>query len=167
MRQFLNSPKNGLFAGGIIFALGLHLGSEKCDLKKCPISRSRQIFSCKNTSFCCEICRCCQIYRQICQRFWGWVLRQGGLWVSKKAQKYCVGGITMGAARRFMASIGGRFKSQLPVNYRPPQVCMGGKIAGLPPWRPFFDPPPWRAFQTPPQASRCSRAKGPIRVPSK
>ena len=39
MRPFLNSPKNGLFAGGIIFALGLHLGGEKCDLKKCPISR--------------------------------------------------------------------------------------------------------------------------------
>ena len=27
-------PGNELFAGGIIFALGLHLGGEKCDLKK-------------------------------------------------------------------------------------------------------------------------------------
>ena len=38
MRAFLNSPVNGLFAGGIIFALGLHLGGEKCDLKKFPSS---------------------------------------------------------------------------------------------------------------------------------
>ena len=34
MRPFLNSPKNGLFAGGIIFALGLHSGGEKWDLNK-------------------------------------------------------------------------------------------------------------------------------------
>ena len=34
MRAFLNSPGNGLFAGAISFALGLHLGGEKCDLKK-------------------------------------------------------------------------------------------------------------------------------------
>ena len=34
MRAFLNSPGNKLFAGGISFALGLHLGGKKCDLKK-------------------------------------------------------------------------------------------------------------------------------------
>ena len=34
MRAFLNSPGNGLFDGAISFALGLHLGGEKCDLKK-------------------------------------------------------------------------------------------------------------------------------------
>ena len=32
--MFLNTPGNGLFAGGISFALGLHLGGEKRDLKK-------------------------------------------------------------------------------------------------------------------------------------
>ena len=34
MRVFLNTPGNGLFAGGLIFALGLHLGGEKRDLLK-------------------------------------------------------------------------------------------------------------------------------------
>ena len=32
--MFLNTPGNGLFAGGTIFALGLHLGGENRDLKK-------------------------------------------------------------------------------------------------------------------------------------
>ena len=32
--MFLNTPGNGLFAGGIIFALGLHLEGENRDLKK-------------------------------------------------------------------------------------------------------------------------------------
>ena len=34
MRGSLNSPGNERFAGGIIFALGLHLGGENRDLKK-------------------------------------------------------------------------------------------------------------------------------------
>ena len=34
MRAVLNSPGNGLFAGAIIFALGLHFGGENRDLKK-------------------------------------------------------------------------------------------------------------------------------------
>ena len=34
LRAFLNSPGNGLFAGGVSFALGLHLGVKNCDKKK-------------------------------------------------------------------------------------------------------------------------------------
>ena len=89
MRPFLSSPKNGVFAGGIIFALGLHLGGEKCDLKKCLISR--QIFSCKNTSFCREICRCRQIYRQICREILGLGTQVGRFVGVKKGPKILCG----------------------------------------------------------------------------
>ena len=31
MRAFLNSSENGLFAGAIIFTLGLHLDTKNCN----------------------------------------------------------------------------------------------------------------------------------------
>ena len=114
------SPENGLFAGGIIFAVGLHLGGEKCDLKSV---RSHHL-SCRCRQICSQNLRSRSLGRHMDLK-WTWIIsgtpwHMGGARTAKKGSclvwdiscsfnksTWCWKlEVTMGAAKGFLPSVG-------------------------------------------------------------